>query len=92
MEIYLDTSDINKPISEKDFGKIPHIATKYVKGTTYKYVYQRVIKNEKIVYEAYISTFKWSKYFLDEREAAIAVDKKLLENNRNPVNILIPKK
>lgn len=92
MEIYLDTSDINKPISEKDLNKIPHIETKYVKGTTYKYVYQRVIKNEKTIYEAHILTFKWSKYFLNEREAAIAVDKKLLENNRNPVNILVPKK
>ena len=65
MEIYLDTSDINKPISKKDFSKIPHIATKYVKGTTYKYVYKSIIKNAKTVYEAHIPTFQSSKYSLD---------------------------
>jgi hypothetical protein len=41
-----------------------------------------------VFYRASIRRFNWAKYFDIEREAAIAVDKKLIEKGEEPVNIL----
>lgn len=60
---------------------------KYQGTTDYKYVLGYKIK-EKEFFKARIARFKWSKYFLNKREAAIAVDKKLIEKGKEPVNIL----
>jgi len=35
--------------------------------------------------------YNWTAFFATEREAAIAVDKKMIELGRKPVNILKPK-
>jgi len=60
----------------------------YLPGISpYKYVYGIKFRGE-VVYRAYITRLKWANYFLSEREAAIAVDKKLLEKGKEPVNIL----
>lgn len=55
------------------------------KSTTYKHVYKMQFRDG----------FWWmgrvlggNKRFIEEREAALWVDKKLIENNKNPVNIL----
>jgi len=61
----------------------------------YKYV-QGIKKDDIIIYRAQIKTHKiskvsWTKHYATEREAAIGVDKWLLENGFPPVNILKPK-
>ena len=57
----------------------------------YKYVYSYILSDGTIVYKAYISKYRWSKYFKSERQAAIQVDKYLLNKGRKPVNILVKK-
>lgn len=59
---------------------------KYVeRSKTYKYVCQRR-KGERIIwYGRILGRQKW---FDTEREAALFVDKVLIENGKNPVNIL----
>ena len=60
----------------------------YLKDASkYKYVYAIKFKGE-VIYRSYITRLKWANYFLTEREAAIAVDKKLIEKGKEPVNIL----
>jgi len=60
---------------------------KYVGVGDYTHVAKYQYK-EIVFYRAYLKKFKWTKYFDNEREAAIAVDKKLLEKGKEPVNIL----
>lgn len=55
--------------------------------TKYKYVYIVSFDNVE-TYRAELSKYKFCKCFDNMRDAAIAVDKKLLENNKEPVNIL----
>lgn len=52
---------------------------------TYKYVYQRR-KGLRIIWSGEI--LGRSKWFDTEREAALFVDKVLIENGKSPVNIL----
>jgi hypothetical protein len=54
----------------------------------YKYVYPWQKKDGTIVYQSYISKYKWSKYFSNEKDAAIGVDKYLIEKGLKPINIL----
>jgi len=92
MDLYIDTNKSLKKIYEGDLNKLVFLRSTYVKHGIYKYVYKRILQNKDVVYEATIAKFKWSKYFINERDAAIAVDKKFLEHNCNPVNILVPKR
>ena len=57
----------------------------------YKYVYSYILSDGTKVHKAYISTYGWSKYFKTEREAAIEVDKYLLNKGKEPVNVLVKK-
>jgi hypothetical protein len=45
-----------------------------------------------IYYKAQMSKYNWAVFFLTEKEAAKAVDMKLIEKGLEPVNILKPKK
>lgn len=56
---------------------------------TYKYIYLRQLGLD-IVYFAsiYNKKIKWQNQFSTEKEAAIAVDKKLIQVGMDPVNIL----
>ena len=55
--------------------------------TMYKYVYL-ISYNGVETYSVEMPMYKYYKPFENLREAAIAVDKKLIENNREPINIL----
>lgn len=61
---------------------------KQILSSKFKHIYGYKI-NKDIIWQAYIPKYKWSKHFINEREAAKSVDLKLIENNINPVNILI---
>jgi hypothetical protein len=69
--------------ASRDIGK-----TKLPKGQ-YKYVYSYKMTTGEVVYQSYITKYKWSCYHETERAAAIAVDKKLLFNGEDPINILV---
>jgi len=61
-------------------------------GTEYKYV-SKWVRGDEVIYEAKISRINkvrssWVNWYPTLREAAIAVDKKLLECGCKPVNIL----
>ena len=54
--------------------------------TDYKYVY--IVSYDGVkTYSAEIPAFRFCKCFPDIRDAAVAVDKKLMENGKDPVNI-----
>lgn len=59
------------------------------KSQRYKHVY-KMIYNGRETWYARIRRPNWSNVFETERLAAIAVDKKLIEMKRKPVNILKP--
>jgi hypothetical protein len=63
--------------------------------SAFKYVHKNTYKNGQIRYESrfkIISTGRhWGAIFNTEKEAAIAVDIKLIEIGKNPVNVLIRK-
>ena len=66
---------------------------KYVgKSKMYKHVYIHEIDGQHY-YRALINLGlgNWGKFFESERQAALAVDKKLLESGKEPVNILVKK-
>lgn len=59
---------------------------KYVEcSKTYKYV-EKLRKGERIIWKGVV--LGRSKWFDTEREAALFVDKVLIENGKSPVNIL----
>jgi len=63
---------------------------KYIrKSENYKYVYLYLQKDGKERWEAKI--FNIGKCYDTEKEAAIEVDRKLIEKGKKPINILIPK-
>ena len=65
---------------------------KYVrKSEEYAHVSLFDYKGE-IYYKAQMSKYNWAVFFLTEKEAAKAVDMKLIEKGLEPVNILKPKK
>lgn len=55
--------------------------------TQYKYVKSYTYEGVEVFY-AQISAIRWSKMFENLKEAAIAVDTKLLEMGKKPVNVL----
>jgi hypothetical protein len=62
---------------------------KYLKGATlFKNIAVLEYKG-KLYFEAHIQRYRYYEYFENERQAAIAVDKKLLEMGEEPVNILV---
>ena len=63
---------------------------KRIGSTKYKYVSEMEVE-EKRCYHARISNFLWKKYFDDLRDAAKAVDLKMIEKGKEPVNILVRK-
>jgi NACalpha-BTF3-like transcription factor len=64
---------------------------KYIRKSEYAHVSLFEYKKE-VYYKAQISKYKWTVFFLTEKEAAKAVDIKLIEKGQEPVNILKPKK
>ena len=77
-------------IDEPILNKIDSIRGKKFKRlgkTKYKYVYKVSFDNIE-TYRAELSKYHLCQCFDIIRDAAIAVDKKLLENNKEPVNIL----
>lgn len=65
-------------------------AKKIRKSDLYKYVELHQI-GEKQMWKGAASRTKNGKYFDTEREAAVYVDKQLIEQDKEPVNILIRK-
>ena len=55
--------------------------------TQYKYVKSYTYEGVEVFY-AQINAIQWSKMFENLKEAAIAVDTKLLEIGKKPVNVL----
>lgn len=60
---------------------------KRIGPTSYKYVYI-VSYDGVLTYRAELTKFHFHKCFAIAKDAALAIDKKLLENNQDPVNIL----
>ena len=66
-------------------------------GSSEKYKYVRIYeyKDGTIFYQAYQPKSKgnraWNKCFMNEREAALSVDKKRIERGFEPLNILVKK-
>jgi len=58
----------------------------YKGRTKYKYVSEYIYAGE-TYYKAHLTKYKWCRYFSSIRDAAIAVDKLLMQHNRNPLNI-----
>jgi len=70
-------------------------ATKHLgKSDKFKYVYKVSNRTGQIEYSATITInrVRFNSRHKTERAAAIAVDRYLLENHKQPINILIPKK
>ncbi len=72
------------------------VTSKRLRASKYKYVsYISLIQNgkESKGWRAHIPNYhngkNWSKFFTNERLAAIEVDKQLIKIGKNPINILI---
>ena len=63
---------------------------KRIGSTKYKYVSEMEIGGKRR-YHARIASLLWGKYFDDLRDAAKAVDIKMIEQGREPINILVRK-
>ena len=55
----------------------------------YKYVYAYEMPDGSIKYQAFIPKYKWSVYLETERQAAIEVDKFLINKGLKPINVLV---
>ena len=60
---------------------------KYLGVTEYKYVY-KYIYADVVIYHAQIGKYKWRFITKSIHEAAVAVDKKLIQYGLDPINIL----
>ena len=71
-------------------GPVPSIygTMKRICKTEYKYV-SLVTYDGTPTFRAELCKYKWMKCFASCREAALAVDKKLIEKGKQPVNILV---
>jgi hypothetical protein len=70
---------------------ITYEGLKWLGKTKYKYVYRFLHNKKGEVFCGYINSklYTWrSKYYDTEREVAVLVDLKLIEENKDPVNIL----
>lgn len=77
-----------EPISNEILAILHYRKDKIHKG---KSIYKHVSifeYNNNIYYKAQIAKFKWHKFFIDEKQAARAVDIKLIEKGLSPLNIL----
>ena len=85
--------NVENVIPKNKLVKCNYYTTKKVQIKTEKnYKYVSCFETEwGLVARVNMPRYNWQKYFQTEREAAIAVDKKLIENGREPVNILIKK-
>lgn len=61
---------------------------KHIKGSKFKYCYHTLMPSGRIIYRAKISKFNWVALFSTEREALLAIDKKLIEKGFEPIHIL----
>jgi hypothetical protein len=88
-----DISKLRPPFGEKilcDLSEVslPGLMMKRICKTEYKYVY--VVAFDGLpTYRAELAKYRWSKCFPRLRDAALAVDKKLIEMMLPPVNILV---
>lgn len=73
-------------------GEVPSFSRKMKRicKTEYKYV-SLVSYGGVFTFKAELCKYKWMKNFSSCREAALSVDKKLIEKGENPVNILVKK-
>lgn len=74
----------------KILTEVTQLRTKRMKRigpTRYKYVYI-VSYDGVLTYRAELAKYHYMKCFAIAKDAALAIDKKLLENNQDPVNIL----
>ena len=55
----------------------------------YKNVYAYEMPDGSIKYQSFIPKYKWSVYFETEKQAAIEVDKFLINKGLKPVNVLV---
>lgn len=60
---------------------------KYIRKSEYAHV-SLFDYNGEVYYKAQMSKYNWAVFFLTEKEAAKAVDMKLIEKGLDPVNIL----
>jgi hypothetical protein len=84
---------VKKPTKREDVVLIIRTKKekKYVRKSEYTHVSLFNYKGE-IYYKAQMSKYNWAVFFLTEKEAAKAVDIKLIEKGQEPVNILKSKK
>jgi L-ascorbate metabolism protein UlaG (beta-lactamase superfamily) len=66
----------------------PYKEMKRVSKTKYKYVSIHTNHKKEIFYHAYHTKYGFSKYFDNEKDAAIAIDILLLNKGLSPINIL----
>ena len=89
----MDESLIEKQncnFANKVFSKVPSVygMMKRICKTEFKYV--SVVSYDGVpTFKAELCKYKWMKCFASCREAALAVDKKLIEKGQQPVNILV---
>ena len=55
----------------------------------YRNVYSYEMPNGDIIHQAFIPKYKWSVYLETEKQAAIEVDKFLINKGLKPVNVLV---
>lgn len=71
-------------------GAVPSVYGKMKRICKTEYKYVSVVSYDGIpTFRAEICEYKWMKCFSSCREAALAVDKKLIEKGQKPVNILV---
>lgn len=71
-------------------GEVPSVYGKMKRICKTEYKYVSVVTYGGIpTFRAELCKYKWMKCFSSCREAAVAVDKKLLEKGQKPVNILV---
>jgi len=71
-------------------GAVPSVYGKMKRICKTEFKYVSVVSYDGVTtFRAEICKYKWMKCFANCREAALAVDKKLIEKGQQPVNILV---
>ena len=71
-------------------GEVPSVYGKMKRICKTEFKYVSVVNYDGVAtFRAELCKYKWMKCFSSCREAALAVDKKLIEKGKQPVNILV---
>lgn len=88
--ILLSQSDLKPPFIGIELNAVKKVIMSKMKRickTEYKYV-SVVTYDNVLTYRAAIPKYKWMKCFAKAKDAALAVDLKLIEKGKSPVNVL----